>query len=50
VYSVRYPGYVDSYLYDDALWPVLRGQSSDIKGDLQKAAQAITSHVQNPGA
>jgi multiple sugar transport system substrate-binding protein len=50
VYSVRYPNYTDSYLYDDALWPVLRGQSTDIKGDLAKAAQAITSHVQNPGA
>jgi multiple sugar transport system substrate-binding protein len=50
VYSVRYPGYDDHWLYDDALWPILRGQSTDIKGDLDKAAAAITNHVQNPGA
>jgi multiple sugar transport system substrate-binding protein len=50
VYSVRYFGYVDSYLYDDAIWPVLRGQSTDIKGDLDKAAQDITNHVQQPSA
>ena len=48
VYSVRYPNYVDSYLYNDALWPVLRGQSTDVKGDLDKAAQEVTAHVQNP--
>jgi multiple sugar transport system substrate-binding protein len=50
VYSVRFPGYDDHWLYDDALWPVLRGQSSTIKADLDKAAAAITNHVQNPGA
>jgi len=47
VYSPNVPNYVDTYLYNDALWPVLRGQSTDIKGDLDKAAAAITSHIQN---
>jgi multiple sugar transport system substrate-binding protein len=50
VYSVRYPNYDDHWLYDDALWPVLRGQSpaSKIKADLNTAAAAITNHVQHP--
>jgi ABC-type glycerol-3-phosphate transport system substrate-binding protein len=47
VYNPPVPRYEDTYLYNDALWPVLRGQSSDIKGDLQKAAAAITNHMQN---
>lgn len=47
VYNPPIPNYNDSYLYDDALWPVLRGQSTDIKGDLAKAAAAIDSHMQN---
>lgn len=49
VYSVRFAGYDDRWLYDDAIWPILRGQSTDVKGGLDKAAQAITNHVQNPG-
>lgn len=49
VYNPPVPNYVDTYLYNDALWPVLRGQNSDIKGDLDKAAAAITSHMQNGG-
>lgn len=48
VYSVRYPGYDDHWLYDIALWPVLRGQTTDIKGTLDQAAQKVTNHVQNP--
>ncbi len=50
VYSVRYPNYDDHWLYDDALWPVLRGQSSfsKIKADLNAAAAAITNHVRHP--
>jgi hypothetical protein len=48
VYNPPIPNYDDSYLYNDALWPVLRGQSTDIKGDLNKAADAITKHMQNP--
>jgi multiple sugar transport system substrate-binding protein len=47
VYNPPIPNYDDHWLYDDALWPVLRGQSTDIKGDLDKAASAITSHMQN---
>jgi multiple sugar transport system substrate-binding protein len=47
VYNPPVPNYDDHWLYDDALWPVLRGQSTDIKGDLDKAASAITSHMQN---
>jgi multiple sugar transport system substrate-binding protein len=47
VYNPPIPNYVDTYLYDDALWPILRGQSTDIQGDLNKAAAAITSHMQN---
>jgi multiple sugar transport system substrate-binding protein len=46
-YSPAIPNYDDHWLYDDALWPVLRGQSTDIKGDLAKAAAAITNHIQN---
>jgi multiple sugar transport system substrate-binding protein len=46
-YNPPIPNYDDHWLYDDALWPVLRGQSTDIKGDLTKAAQAITNHMQN---
>jgi len=49
VYNPPVPNYDDHWLYDDALWPVLRGQSTDIKGDLDKAAAAITNHMQNPG-
>ncbi|HLJ69446.1 MAG TPA: extracellular solute-binding protein [Chloroflexota bacterium] len=49
VYNPPIPNYDDHWLYDDALWPVLRGQSSDIKGDLTKAANAITNHLQNGG-
>jgi multiple sugar transport system substrate-binding protein len=49
VYSVKFPNYDDSYLYDDALWPVIQGKSTTIKADLDKAAAAITNHVQNPG-
>lgn len=48
VYSPPIPNYLDHWLYDYALWPVLRGQSTDIKGDLKKAADAITNHMQNP--
>ncbi len=48
VYNPPVPNYDDHWLYDDALWPVLRGQSTDIKGDLNKAAAAITNHMQNP--
>lgn len=47
VYSPPVPNYSDTYLYNDALWPVLRGQSSNISGDLQKAAAAITNHMRN---
>ncbi|MBV9282079.1 MAG: extracellular solute-binding protein [Chloroflexi bacterium] len=47
VYNPPIPNYVDTYLYDDALWPILRGQSSDIQGALNKAAAAITNHMQN---
>jgi multiple sugar transport system substrate-binding protein len=50
VFSPRYPGYDDHWLYDDALWPVLRGQTTDIKGSLNKAAQEVTAHLQNNGA
>lgn len=46
VYNPPIPNYDDHWLYDDALWPVLRGQSTDIKGDLNKAAAAITNHIQ----
>jgi len=46
-YNPPIPNYDDHWLYDDALWPVLRGQSTDIKGDLAKAASAITNHIQN---
>jgi multiple sugar transport system substrate-binding protein len=46
-YNPPIPNYDDHWLYDDALWPVLRGQSTDIKGDLAKAATAITNHIQN---
>lgn len=46
VFSVRTVGYDDHWLYDDALWPVLRGQTTDIKGSLDKAAAAITAHMQ----
>ncbi|MDQ2741970.1 MAG: extracellular solute-binding protein [Chloroflexota bacterium] len=46
-YNPAIPNYDDHWLYDDALWPVLRGQSTDIKGDLAKAASAITNHMQN---
>ncbi len=49
VYSPAVPNYVDTYLYDDALWPVLRGQNNNIKADLDKAAAAITSHMQSGG-
>lgn len=49
VYAPPIPNYVDTYLYDDALWPVLRGQNNNIKADLNKAAAAITSHIQNGG-
>ena len=47
VYNPPIPSYDDHWLYDDALWPVLRGQSTDIQGDLNKAAAAITNHIQN---
>ena len=47
VYNPPVPNYVDTFLYDDALWPVLRGQTTDIQGALNKAASAITSHMQN---
>jgi multiple sugar transport system substrate-binding protein len=50
VFSVRYPGYDDHWLYDDALWPVLRGQTRDVKGVLNKAAAEVTAHLQNNGA
>ena len=43
------PNYDDHWLYDLALWPVLRGQTTDIKGSLDKAAAKVTQHVQNPG-
>ena len=46
VYNPPIPNYDDHWLYDDALWPILRGQSTDIKGDLNKAATAITNHIQ----
>lgn len=46
-YNPPIPNYDDHWLYDDALWPVLRGQSTDIKGDLAKAAAAITAHIQS---
>jgi ABC-type glycerol-3-phosphate transport system substrate-binding protein len=47
VYNPPIPNYVDTYLYNDALWPVLRGQTTDIQGALNKAASEITSHMQN---
>jgi multiple sugar transport system substrate-binding protein len=47
VYNPPIPNYDDHWLYDDALWPVLRGQNSDIQGDLNTAATAITNHMQN---
>jgi len=46
-YNPAIPNYDDHWLYVDALYPVLRGQSTDIKGDLAKAAAAITNHMQN---
>jgi len=46
-YNPVIPNYDDHWLYDDALWPVLRGQSTDIKGDLAKAAAAISTHMQS---
>jgi len=48
VLTPPFPGYDDHWLYDDALWPVLRGQTSDIKGSLDKAAEEVTNHMQNP--
>jgi multiple sugar transport system substrate-binding protein len=51
VFSVKFPGYDDSYLYNDALWPISQGTqpASDIKSDLDKAAAAITAHVRSSG-
>lgn len=45
IYAVRYPNYDDSYVYHDAIWPVITGKSNTIKADLNAAAKAVTSHV-----
>jgi multiple sugar transport system substrate-binding protein len=45
-YNPPIPNYDDHWLYTEALWPILRGQSTDIKGDLAKAATDITNHMQ----
>src|SRR5205823_5031090 len=43
-FPVQFPRYDDHWMYDDAVWPAVRGKSINIKTALKGAAAKVTQH------